>query len=53
MEIVLRRVGPRFEMHWLDGADHMFHVLKSSGRTDRDVLEEVGDVTARWVAAFA
>lgn len=39
-----------WEMHWLDGADHSFHVLKSTGRTDAHVLTEVGDVTARWVA---
>jgi len=26
-----------------EGADHSFHVLKSSGRTDADVLDEVGD----------
>ena len=23
-----------WQMHWLEGADHSFHVLKSSGRTD-------------------
>jgi predicted alpha/beta-hydrolase family hydrolase len=49
MEAVLKRVGPRFEMHWLDGADHSFHVLKSSGRTDADVLAEIGSVTAEWL----
>ena len=30
-------------MHWLEGADHSFHVLKSSGRTDDQVMEEVGN----------
>jgi predicted alpha/beta-hydrolase family hydrolase len=49
MEGVLKRVGPNFTMHWLDGADHMFHVLKSSGRNDAAVLEEVGDVSERWI----
>jgi predicted alpha/beta-hydrolase family hydrolase len=39
-----------WEMHWLDGADHSFHVLKSSGRTDAEVLTEAGDATARWVS---
>ena len=43
--------GPAWEMHWLEGADHSFHVLKSSGRTDRDVLAEVGAVTAAWLKA--
>ena len=50
MEAVLRRVQPTFTMHWLEGADHSFHVLKSSGRTDAQVLDEVGDATRAWVA---
>jgi hypothetical protein len=37
-------------MHWLDGADHSFHVLKSSGRNDAAVLAEVGEVSARWLS---
>ena len=44
------RVGPNFEMHWLEGADHSFHVLKSSGRTDAEVLAEIGAATAAWLA---
>jgi predicted alpha/beta-hydrolase family hydrolase len=52
MEAVLLRVGPRFRMHWLDGADHMFHVLKSSGRRDADVLDEVGRACEEWVSGL-
>lgn len=50
MEPVLERVGPRWTMHWLEGADHSFHVLKSSGRTDAEVFQEVTDAAAGWVA---
>ena len=50
MEAVLTRVQPTFSMHWLEGADHSFHVLKSSGRTDAQVLDEVGDTTRKWIA---
>ena len=50
MEAVLARVGPNWTMHWLDGADHSFHVLKSSGRTDADVLGEIGSQSAAWLA---
>lgn len=53
MEAVLPRLGPRFEMHWLEGADHMFHVLKSSGRTDADVLSEAGAATRDWLSRAA
>jgi predicted alpha/beta-hydrolase family hydrolase len=49
MEAVLERVRPTFRMHWLDGADHSWHVLKSSGRTDAEVLAEAGRVTEEWL----
>ena len=37
-------------MHWLEGADHSFHVLKSSGTTDAAVLLEVGEVASTWLS---
>jgi hypothetical protein len=40
---------PRWTMHWLEGADHGFHVLKRSGRTDAEVLEEAAAAARRWV----
>ena len=49
MEAVLPRLGANFEMHWLEGADHSFHVLKSSGRTDADVMTEAGEAAHRWL----
>ena len=53
MEAVLPRLGKNFQMHWIDGADHSFHVLKSSGRTDADVLDEIGAATVSWMAGMA
>ncbi len=41
----------RWQMHWLEGADHSFRVLKSSGRTDDDVLREVAEVSRAWLDA--
>jgi predicted alpha/beta-hydrolase family hydrolase len=49
MERALTTVTAPWEMHWLDGADHSFHVPKSSGRNDAAVLAEVGDVCERWI----
>lgn len=49
MDAVLTRVRPSFRMHWLDGADHGYHVLKRSGRTDDEVMDEIGKVTADWL----
>jgi uncharacterized protein len=50
MERVLQGVTTEWTMHWLEGADHSFHVLKSSGRTDAEVLDEVGEAARAWVA---
>ena len=53
METALKSVKTRWDMHWIDGADHGFHVLKSSGRTDSDVLDEIGDTAQRWIAGLS
>lgn len=37
-------------MHVVDGADHGFKVLKRSGRNDQDVLLELADTAAGWMA---
>ena len=49
MEAVVARLPSTFAMHWLEGADHSFHVLKSSGRTDADVLDEIGTTIDDWL----
>lgn len=48
MERTLASLGPNWRMHWLEGADHSFHVLKRSGRTNEDVIAEAADVIAAW-----
>jgi predicted alpha/beta-hydrolase family hydrolase len=53
MENALNTVTTDWEMHWVEGADHSFHVLKSSGRTDADVLEEIGSATEGWLRRIA
>lgn len=45
---VLGEVRPAPKLHVVQGADHGFHVLKRSGRTDDEVLDEVCDVFAEW-----
>jgi hypothetical protein len=52
MEGALTTVQTRWEMRWLEAADHSFHVLKSSGRTDADVLDEVASATTNWVGTL-
>ena len=50
MERTLAGLGTNWRMHWLEGADHSFHVLKRSGRTDTDVLAEVANEYEAWRA---
>lgn len=49
MEAVVARLAGTWTMHWLEGADHSFHLLKSSGRNDAAVLDEVQAATMRWL----
>jgi predicted alpha/beta-hydrolase family hydrolase len=46
---VVKGLGSRATLHLLEGADHSFHVLKSSGRNDRAVMDEALDAFAAWV----
>ncbi|HWW19077.1 MAG TPA: alpha/beta family hydrolase [Candidatus Saccharimonadales bacterium] len=41
-------LGSGAKLHVIGTADHSFHVLKSSGRTDADVLHELACTTASW-----
>jgi predicted alpha/beta-hydrolase family hydrolase len=43
-------LGPRATLHVVDGADHAFHVLVRSGRTDADVLGELAEAIERWTS---
>ena len=45
---VLERLGKRATLRVIEHADHSFHVLKRSGRTDEQVLDELAVATAEW-----
>jgi predicted alpha/beta-hydrolase family hydrolase len=47
---ICEALGHRATLHELKGADHGFHVLKRSGRTDDDVLDELALTVATWSA---
>jgi predicted alpha/beta-hydrolase family hydrolase len=44
------RLGKRAEVFVIEGGDHSFHMLKSSGRSDDEVLEQVAEKTAAWIS---
>jgi len=45
---VLAKLGSRATVHIIDTADHSFHVLKSSKKTDAEVLRELAETTEAW-----
>jgi predicted alpha/beta-hydrolase family hydrolase len=42
-------LGKKASLHIVDGADHAFHVLVRSGRTDAQVRDELLDTMAAWM----
>ena len=49
---VCEGLSRRTRLHIVEGADHSFHMRKSSGRTDDEVLDELADVAADWMAGL-
>src|SRR5712692_4722552 len=45
---VCAKLGSRATLHVMETADHSFHVLKSSGRSDGEVLRELAETTVSW-----
>jgi predicted alpha/beta-hydrolase family hydrolase len=48
MRAVTSELGERAVLHVVEGADHSFAVLKKSGRTNEEVLDELADMIATW-----
>ncbi|WP_394373282.1 alpha/beta fold hydrolase [Marinobacter xestospongiae] len=40
---------PMLELHWLDGGNHDFQPLKSSGRTQQQLIEEAASHAGRFI----
>ena len=45
---VCAKLGSRATLNVIETADHSFHVLKSSGRMDEEVLRELAETVASW-----
>ncbi len=52
MHAAIDPLGANWQLHWLEHADHSFHVLKRSGRTDAEVVAEAADHAAAWAGTF-
>ncbi|HEV8343270.1 MAG TPA: alpha/beta family hydrolase [Candidatus Binatia bacterium] len=44
------RLGKRAELYVVDGGDHSFHMLKSSRRSDDEVLDDVAQKVGCWIS---
>jgi predicted alpha/beta-hydrolase family hydrolase len=49
---VCGKVGSRASLRVFDGADHSFHVLKSSGTSDAKVMTELAQTVASWAKSI-
>ena len=47
---VLARLGTRATLHVIEGGDHSFAVLKSTGRTPAEIEQELLEVSVGWLA---
>lgn len=52
MERALKTVTAPWQMEWVEGADHSFHVLKSSGTTDAAVMDRIASTSAAWLGGL-
>ncbi len=48
---VASNLSSKATLQVVEGADHAFHVLVRSGRTNDEVMKELLDATAGWIAA--
>jgi uncharacterized protein len=52
IEALVGRLGERAGLHWVDDADHSFHVPVRSGRKQAQVLSELLQRLAEWTDAL-
>ena len=50
---VVKRLGARATFHVVEGGDHSFKVLKRTGRTETDVMNELADTITAWTGEHA
>lgn len=53
MEAVVARLNASWTMHWIDGADHSFHLPRRSVRSEADVFQQIGETIRAWLSALS
>ena len=46
---IVKKLGETATLHIIEGGDHSFKVLKRTGRTETDVMNELADTITSWV----
>src|SRR5689334_8267075 len=49
---LVKRLGARATLHLVEGGDHSFKVLKRTGKTDADVMDELVGAIADWTSGL-
>jgi uncharacterized protein len=49
---VCAKLSPPPTLQIIESADHSFHVLKSSGKADAEILRELAQATATWASSL-
>ena len=50
---IVKQLGKDAALHIVEGGDHSFKVLKRTGRTSADVMNELADTITAWVGEHA
>jgi len=53
LEPVVKRIRAHATLHVVEGGDHSFKVLKRTGRTETDVMNELADTITAWTGEHA
>lgn len=46
---VIKKIGDEARLHIIEGADHSFHVPKSTGKNDENIVEELAGKSREWI----
>jgi|SRR5271156_4158141 uncharacterized protein len=49
---ICKQLGAQATLHVIETADHSFHVLKSSGKTDAEILQELARTVSAWTRRY-
>ncbi|HVO73491.1 MAG TPA: alpha/beta family hydrolase [Ignavibacteriaceae bacterium] len=47
---VIKKIGDKASIHIIEGADHSFHVPRSLGKSDEEVLDEIAGTAKEWIS---